>query len=500
MEEPKIEVLEKWKVLIDAAKKYWIDSESTGMTDSDFDKLERQAFEEDGFYARDYVLRKYSVGTRTQNKYIDKIKKFKVEGSTMLEAMIKSSEELGIPPEELYCVLKYDGTSIAIYPDPKTGKVKKIVTVGNTNLGSFGIDQTWKLIDHIPKQFPIGITAIQCEAVIDLARFSGDPDKARQKANGLINSKYCEAEVSSLLTLRAYRYFLDDSWEGKENSKVEYPIMLQHGLRAMTSPVDGHITFCAGQVWTLKELMEMPPGFTETDKVKTNTGTFLADGWVLYNKEGVCQRALKFAGAGSGTEAIKTIVHGIQWNDQSPKGKDSWSANVIIDPVVIKGSTIKKPSAGSVAKLINNNITPGAEVGIILANSTIPMVGDVFKAGNGDYQWPTCSCGYKLGKADIYGSLIKCGNVNCSERLKRMKSYLSTVNNIFDLDLNKLLVIDRFRWENTQIDKTVLLGFVQNGDEVGYYNYLDSFLKTDLQKRNLKLVYHTSFEALREKK
>ena len=155
MIEPGIEVLEKWRSLIEAAKKYWIDSEPTGINDSDFDKLERQALEEESFYVRDYVLQKYLVGTRTQNSYIDKIKKFKVEGSTMLEAMIKSSEELGIPPEELYCVLKYDGTSIAIYPDPKTGKVKRVVTVGNTNLDSFGIDQTWKLIDHIPKYFPI---------------------------------------------------------------------------------------------------------------------------------------------------------------------------------------------------------------------------------------------------------------------------------------------------------------------------------------------------------
>ena len=38
---------------------------------------------------------------------------------------------------------------------------------------------------------------------------------------------------------------------------------------------------------------------TESDRVKTLTGTFLVDGWVCYNKAGVCQRALKFAGAGS---------------------------------------------------------------------------------------------------------------------------------------------------------------------------------------------------------
>ena len=39
------------------------------------------------------------------------------------------------------------------------------------------------------------------------------------------------------------------------------------------------------------------------------------------------------------------------------KGKDSWSANVIVEPIVVKGSTIRKPSAGSVSKLVKNNIT-----------------------------------------------------------------------------------------------------------------------------------------------
>lgn len=151
---------------------------------------------------------------------------------------------------------------------------------------------------------------------------------------------------------------------------------------------------------------------------------------MLYNEHGICQRAIKYAGAGSGTEAIKTRVKSIIWNDQTCKGKDSWSANVEIEPVQVKGCTIKKPSAGSVSKLIKNNITPGAEVGIILANSTIPMVGNVFKPGNGDYMWPACKCGYRLSSKDIYGSLLKCGNPMCSERLGRMRKVLDKTNSL----------------------------------------------------------------------
>ena len=495
------EVLEKWSVLIEAAKKYWVTSEPTGMTDAEFDAMEIQAYKEDGFYARDYVLQTYSVGKKTKNQWIDKITKFKIEGSTMLDAMKKSADELGIPYDKLYVDLKYDGSSIAIYINPNTGKPHHIVTVGNLNLDNFGVDQTWKLINLIPKQFPLGIKAIQCEALIDLDRFNGDPDRARQKANGLINSKYADDEVASLLTLRAYRYYWDETTMGaKWNMTKDYKTVLS-SFQAVLSKVDGHVQFCRAKTWTLQEIIYNNLGDKfESDKIETDTGTFLADGVCLYNEAGVCQRALKFAGAGSGTELIKSTVQSIQWNDQTPKGKDSWSANVLIDPVTIKGCVIKKPSAGSVAKLIKNNITPGAEVSIILANSTIPMIGESFSVGNGDYNWPTCACGYKMGPNDIYGSLLKCGNPMCTERIGRMRAYVDSLADVnSDLDLNTLLVIDRFRWENTTLDKSVLLGYVKAGDEVGYKDYLMSFLKTDLQKRNMELVWKASYIVLHDK-
>jgi hypothetical protein len=238
------------------------------------------------------------------------------------------------------------------------------------------------------------------------------------------------------------------------------------------------------------------PGYTESDHTQTSTGFFLNDGWVLYDEKGICLGALKFAGAGSSSEGvIKTTAREILWNNQVSKGKDSWSANIRIDPVVVKGITVRKPSAGSVGKMVENNITPGAEVSIILANSTIPMIGETFKPGNGNFSWPICSCGWQLSEKDVYGSLLKCGNPLCTERIGRMKKYLSENTNI---DLNKFLVIDRVKWENTGIDLHKLLEYVAHDDQGGYKLYLESFLTTALQKKNLELVAPGSFKALWE--
>lgn len=489
------QILQKWSVLVDAARNYWIDSKPTGLSDSEFDALESRAAREDGFFVRDYVFQTYLKGTKSKNSYIEKIKKFKVNGK-MIDAMKATEQELGV---KLYYDLKYDGSSIAIYLDSSTGKPKRLVTVGNLNIADYGVDQSWKLLSFLPAKFPKGIVAIQCEALIDTTRLSDiDPEKARQKANGLINSKYCDSEVSNLLTLRAYRYYTDDSPEGQAIKGTDYRDVL--GMFQTTrAATDGHILFAPAQIWTLEELETLGGEFCETDKTVTSTGTFLNDGWVCYNTQGICQRALKFAGAGSGSEAIKTKVLSIQWNDQSSKGKDSWSANVIVEPVTLKGCVIKKPSAGSVSKLIKNNITPGATVGIVLANSTIPMVGDVFSTGNGDYQWPTCECGYKLSSVDVYGSLLKCGNPMCSSRLARMKAYVDSLQGMADLDMNKLLVIDRFKWENTTLDLAIVRQLIQDGKAKDYYEYLAGFLKTNLQKKNLDLVWQASYKVLYDK-
>jgi NAD-dependent DNA ligase len=486
-------ILEKWKVLINACKAYYIDSIPTGLSDSEFDELESRAIQEDNFYARDYVLEKYMKGTKTLNLYIDKIKKTKVQGMSMIDALEKFQNST---TEELYFDLKYDGSSLAIYLDPSTGIPKNIVTVGNTNLNSYGVDQTWKLLKFLPKRFPKGIVAIQAEALINLDDIpESEKPRARQKANGLINSKNCDQEVKQYLTIRCYRYYCDNSPEGVKISGLNYREVLK---MINTQVLNNRIVFSPADSWTIGELKAMP-GFCENIRTRTSTGEFLNDGWVIYNSAGVCLGAFKFAGAGSESDGvIKSTVKSIQWNDQTSKGKDSWSANVIIEPVIINGTKITKPSAGSVNKLINNEISPGAVVKIILANSTIPMVGDCISAGNGDYMFPECSCGHKLSEDDVYGSNLKCGNTLCINRISRMRDYINSLDNINDLDLNKLLVIDRFDWGTTGIDIPKLLETVIKNSETDYYNILSSYMTTELRKRNLDLVWKASWITLRE--
>jgi hypothetical protein len=147
---------------------------------------------------------------------------------------------------------------------------------------------------------------------------------------------------------------------------------------------------------------------------------------------------------------------------------------------------------------LKKKISPGAEISVILANSTIPQAGECFKPGNGDYMWPKCSCGYQMSEKDVYGSWLKCGNPECTERLGRMIRYLQGLTDISKLDLNKFLVIDRVKWENTGIDLHKILEYVANDDQGGYKLYLESFLTTALQKKNLELVASGSFKVLRE--
>ena len=80
-----------------------------------------------------------------------------------------------------------------------------------------------------------------------------------------------------------------------------------------------------------------------------------------------------------------------------------------------------------------------------------------------------------------------------------MTNYLSKLSSPLDINLNTFLVIDRFKWETTNVDINILLGHVMNSDPDSYRDYLMSFMKTDLQKRNMGVVWKLSYQTLYEK-
>ena len=256
--------------------------------------------------------------------------------------------------------------------------------------------------------------------------------------------------------------------------------------------------FAPGYVMTLADLEALGPEVVEKDIWATPTGTFLVDGLVAYTADGRCVKALKYKDAGRG-EAVR--VQRIQWNNQIKKGKDSWSANAIVDPIEIRGSVITKPSMGSVKKMVTGNISPGALVTLILANSTIPAISEVLEPGNGDFGWPVCSCGYQMDQKDTFGSLLKCGNPMCTERLNRMRNYLRTCGSPDAINPDKLLIIDRTKLSEIPGLMMTLVNGIRSGiitGPDGIKAELEKTLKTDLQRRNIALVVGPAYVALTE--
>lgn len=478
-------IIKKHAIGIEAARKYWVKCEPTGLTDTQFDSLERSA-RSDGLELRDYVFKEIQ-GTRTKNaNYITKISKFTVLGSMKDTIQNYSALNPG------WWIPKYDGTSIAAYYDTKTGICNRVVTIGGENLGGLGIDQTSKLSKYFPRLSNTGIIALQCEALVPLELGYGE--SSRQKANGLVNSKYLESEVDQLLTFRCFRYYLSPTSPLKS---MTYKDVLDSLPRMYN--LGGQLKFSGGFVMSTPEILSLPDSVLESDVWKTPTGTFLIDGLVSYHPYGECREALKFKDAGRG-EAAEVL--GIKWNNQVSKGKDSWSANALITPVLIRGSKCTKPTVGSVRKMVDKGLSKGAKVTVILANSTIPQVSEVLQPGNLDFQWPTCSCGRKLGEQDIFGAGLKCGNSDCSERLSRMKSYLETLSGYSEIDLNKLLVIDRFDWWKKVPDYNILLDNLIAMCKLNPVNYdsiekfLSGYLSSELQKKTLKLVIKPAIKSI----
>lgn len=512
------DILKKHQLGVQAAMNYYVYSQPTGLDDAYYDFLESEA-RKDGLELRDYATQ-FLQGKRSQNAgYITKVSKSQVTGN-MLEAM-KAYQ--GEHPEIEFWLPKYDGSSLAAYYDVNSGRCTRVVTIGGSNLGSEGIDQTEKFLKYFPDLPGTGIIALQCECLVSLEHGLGET--SRQKANGLINCSYTpldrsefkggtgsdkeyerylkkftenfqvmKDEVDTYVNLRCFRYYLDLSYPGSQTT-----LRLGHKRVLESLPkiynASGDLKFCGGYVFTTEEAGE----FVNTDIWATPEGTFLVDGVVGYSKDGVCIQALKYKDSGRGES---TEVLGIKWNDQSKKGKDSWSANALITPIKVRGTDIKKPTVGSIKKMVETGLSKGARVTVILANSTIPQVSKVLQPGNGDYQWPTCGCGHTLGPSDIYGTLAKCGNPECTERESRMRKYLQGCQDFKDIDLNKLLVIDRFDWSK-KADLSVLLPELLQiiYEDLGvqaFSDYLGGYLKTELQKRNLELVCRPAYKTLLE--
>ena len=187
----KKDLLKKHKFAIECAVKYYVKNQPTGISDFEYDKLEKAAAM-DGLNIRDIAISRIR-GDRMRNQYVESVPK-EYASESMYDSIVNLSKEYG--EDNIYVEPKYDGSGIVAYYD--NGFPTAVVTCGGSNKSSDegGIDQTEKL----QKYFPImdeDIKAVQCEVLVPMDFC----DRPRQLCNGILNSKnkYSEDRKSTRL-------------------------------------------------------------------------------------------------------------------------------------------------------------------------------------------------------------------------------------------------------------------------------------------------------------
>lgn len=481
------DLLKKHQFAIECAIKYYVRNEPTGISDYEYDRLEKAALD-DGISIRDIALSRVK-GNRIRNQYIESFTKEYSEGS-MYDSIIEFAREYGY---NNYVEPKYDGSGIAVYYDG--GIPIAVVTCGGSNKSSDdgGVDQTEKL----QRYFPImddDIKAVQCELLVPM-NFS---DRPRQLGNGIVNSKdkYSQEELDNMVCIRGFRYF-SDSPRDFYNTIRSFPGTL--------NPSGTLYNFAPGHVMRIQDLLDRGREVVDREYIDTPTGSFLIDGYVFYTPSGEVIKAIKFKNSG-GQEAME--VDHIMWNDLSDS-KDGFSSNVVLkEGIDIRGSIVKKPSSNGVNNLLRNNISKGALVSVTLRGSTIPCVDKVFRPGNGDFNWPVCKCGTQLGPNDIFGNNLKCPNPMCTSRMNRMRTYINNGRFSFydPKTYNGFFIIDRIKLED-KIPAEVVNEFSVRFKDIiikdkGVSELLNLFMSTipftRLQSRNFELVAPSAYVVLRE--
>ncbi len=106
-----------------------------------------------------------------------------------------------------------------------------------------------------------------------------------------------------------------------------------------------------------------------------------------------------------------------------------------------------------------------------------------------------------MGQKDTFGSLLKCGNPMCTERLERMRKYLGTCKTSEAINPDRFLIIDRTKLTEIPGLMMTLIDGIRSGvitGPDGIKTELEKTLKTNLQRRNIMLVVGPAYTALSE--
>lgn len=466
------------------------------MSDIEYDSLVKD-YESEGGSVKDLI--EWEKGEKVENDLKIGLNKIAVSDNNLSRAVIDHRCKNGI--NDYYCNLKYDGCAIiGIYKD---GKLKQVRSTPDEKYGIIRTKAFWNLFPHELEDK--SIVALQGEALVDYSAYG---QKARNKANGLVNSVNMDSEVENEIFVRIYRVYFSDEESFNFNRSLTALKSLPSIIRARQRQGVNHedTVFCAAEQFTAAECP------TEA-LVSTDSGNFQCDGVVMYSEQGPLGFKFYF------TESAITTVTKIEWCYQL---NGSYMPKVKFDRVRLNDKNISQAASGGLPNLRAKKMGVGAKVRVILSKMTIPKIIEVLEPSE-DYQYPTCQCGYHLSEKDTFGSVIKCGNTECcsknyntwsklvSSKLESFQKQFDTQDNIESFRVNPYTILNIAlqidRWDAHKMKKVTLTGeifsellnIIDSEDINRFRDFITlRFRMSDLNKKNFIRNLPTSLKVLHD--
>lgn len=479
------------------------------ISDKEYDTLVAE-YESEGASVKDLV--EWEIDMKKTHTPLPKVAKDQVTDNNLKKAANKYLTEHALAHKfqgafKSYINYKYDGSSIIAYYNEQ-GKLYQILGTPDQSICCDRTRNCWSMFPH--KVTP-GIECIQGEFLVDAGYYG---QLARNKANGLLNSKDMIDELESEGFIRVYQMrFYDGDWNierlRSELNKLE---VITTNRTRRTTPNEA-AKLCWDKVFgPAEELVDYPTDSIITEQTYDYTPVqFQVDGVVVYSTDGY--HAFKFYF----TESAVTKVKSVNWILQDNGG---WAPKLSIETVTLNGKSISQVASGGAPNLMYMRMGRGASVRVILSNMTIPKIVETIEPSE-DYQWPVCECGYQTSEKDIFGSSVKCGAKDCDRRFRQwytpMKQYMDVnigksdrqyyfVTRFFSL-INQAFNIDRwdakkqFKLENSKLSESIMIFYdnLRDDNELVVKELMTIlFNHTDLTRRLLDTNFHVGYRVLRE--
>jgi len=310
---------------------------------------------------------------------------------------------------------KFDGSAInIIYRD---GVLESVLTRGS---GTAGKNVTKRFASVLPRKIKVDghIIEIRCECVIDTNLFDkkylGTPEEgkfanARNFVAGVIGKDDYDEKKVSELTLIPLHFLVD----GEQRKQIEFSIHPEFSI------VHNKIFEFDGYVEMIKHFEKLRKSYN-----------FQLDGVVIAFPESVrsilgendhdpeWSLAIKFI-----PEGTVTTVNGIEWNIGK---RGQFTPVVLLDPVQLAGTTVKRASGYNAGYVMDNMLGPGAIVSIAKAGDIIPEIQSIVSESTETYgllsECPECGTSLEFD-----GIHLTCSNEECPGRLAKILAHGSGV-------------------------------------------------------------------------